>query len=172
MSRAISILSRRAFEAPQSEDAELFFVTVTHPEMTDIVRLVVDGVDYVIDGETFHKSAFDLDLLTDSDKPPSAQFRFPNVDRTAVAKLRRVNGPCRVRFDVYSSAYFDLSVEPRVVKAGLILQAIYSAKSLFWTEITAADVMVEGRLRSWDYRQESWPNMRATKALLPGVYAR
>ncbi len=170
--RSIPLIDRRAIEQSNSPDAELIFVTITHPEMAETVRLVVDGHDYLIDGKTWNKSAFELDLLTDGDRPPTAPFRFPNVDRTAIAKLRRVNGPCRVAFDVYSSAYFDLTADPRTVKVGLTLEPIYSAKALFLTEVTADDVMVEGTLRSWDYRQESWPDMRATKRLLPGAYAR
>ena len=119
MSRTIPILTRRDLEQPSSGVAEIFFVTVTHPETSDVIRLVVDGVDYVLNGDTFHRSAFELDLLQDSDRPPSAPFRFPNVDRTAIAKLRLVNSPCRVMFEVYSSDYWDLSQDPRTVKAGL-----------------------------------------------------
>lgn len=170
--RSIPIIDRRSMEQPSSGDAELVFVTITHSEMADVVRLVVDGYDYLIAGNIWHKSAFELDLLTDNDKPPSAQFRFPNVDRAAIAKLRSVTGPCRVAFEVYSSVYFDLSADPRTVKPGLTLEPIYSASALFLTEVTADDVAVEGTLRSWDYRQESWPDMRATKRLVPGAYAR
>lgn len=170
--RTIPILSRREAEKPSSGVAEVFFATVTHPETSDVIRLVVDGVDYVLNGDTFHKSAFELDLLMDSDRPPSAPFRFPNVDRTAIAKLRLVNGPCRVSFEVYSSAYWDLTQDPRTVKPGLTPAPIYTARSLFLTEVSADDVAVSGTLRSWDYTQESWPNKLATKALTPGVYAR
>jgi hypothetical protein len=177
--RVLPILSRRLLEQSSSGEPILVFVTVTHPDLDTPIRLVVDGADYVVNGDTWNQSFFELDLLTDTEQPPSARFRFPNVDREAISLLRRVSGPCRVEFALLPASYFDLTVEPRTVlplhtviwdraPAGSL---VYRASSLFLTEITADQVQVEGTLRSWDYRQESWPDKRATQALLPGVFA-
>ena len=178
--RAIPVISRRLLEQSSSGVPILVFVTVSHPTLETPIRLVVDGADYVVNGDTFHQSFFELDLLTDTEQPPQARFRFPNVDRTAITLLRRVSGPCRVEFALLPASWFDLTVEPRTVKTGLTVtwsrapagSLIYKAASLFLTEITADQSQVEGTLRSWDYRQESWPDKRTTQALTPGVFAR
>lgn len=172
MARVIPVIARQALEQSSSKDAVLVFVTITHPEMVDIIRLVIDGVDYLIDDVTWHRSFFELDLLTDEDTPPQARFRFPNVNRVAINMLSRVATPARVQFDLISSAYFDLTADPRTVLPGMTPELIYSAKALFLVDITADEVQVEGTLRSWDIRVESWPDKRATEALTPGAFMR
>lgn len=179
--RVIPIIAQRAAERSSSGNPVLIFVTVSHPTIETPIRLVVDGADYEVNGVTFHRSFFELDLLTDTESPPRARFRFPNVDREAITRLRMVSGPCRVEFALLPASYFDLTADPRVVKSGLTVtwarakdggSLIYKASALFLTEVTANQAQVEGTLRSWDYRQEQWPGKRSNQALLPGVYAR
>lgn len=162
---------RQGYEASASGDADLIFVTITHPNLDSTIRLVTDGEDYVIDGLTYYKGGFDLEILSDDDGPPVSKFGFPNVDRKATMMLHKVNGPATVSFEVYSSSWFDLTASPRTVKPGVTIAATYSASNLFLTDITITPSSVNGTLRSWDYRQESWPNMMATQTLLPGVWA-
>lgn len=152
------------------------FVSITHPEMTDEINLVVDAFDYSWNNKTWHKSYFELELLSDDENPPQANFSFPNVKRDAMAKLSTVVQPCRVAFYVVAASYFDLSSSDpddlRTVLPGVTVETAYAANQLFLAGIKADPIMVTGTLRSWDYRTEMWPNKRATKALLPGVYAR
>jgi hypothetical protein len=179
MARTIPVLSRRILEQSSASDPILVFVSVTHPTMPNAIQLVVDGVDYLINGSTWHQSFFELDLLTDTEKPPQANFRFPNVDRAAITMLQNVSGPCRVEFALLPASYFDLTADPRTVKPGLTViwdrapagSLIYRAQSLFLTTITADQIQVQGTLRSWDFTTESWPDKRATQVLLPGVFA-
>lgn len=171
MSRTIPIISRQAFEASSSDDAAICFVTITHPLAEAPILLVLDGADYLIDGVTWHRSEFELDLLTDDDRPPSAPFRFPNVDRRAINMLAGVTIAARVDIELVSSAYFDLTADPRVVKPGVTIEKIYRAPALRLTDITADEMMVEGTLLSWDYQQEEWPAAVVTEDLLPGVFA-
>lgn len=163
---------RQSLESSASGDADIMFVTITHPELDGSIRLARDGADYLVDGETFHQSWFEIDILSDTDGPPKSRFRFPNVDRTAITMLREVVGPAIVAFDLYSSAWFDLSANPRTVKPGETLVATYSASNLFLTDITITPAEVSGTLRSWDYRQESWPDMLVSQEVFPGVWVR
>lgn len=172
MARTVPVIAQRAHEKSSSPDADLVFVTITHPEMADTIRLVIDGADYVMDGATWSRSYFELDLVTDTEEPPRAQFSFPNVDRAAMNMLSRVNGPARVEFRIVSSAYFDLTVEPRTVKPGYTVENTYQAQCLDLRDVTADDATVSGTLASRDLRQEVYPNKRVTKALLPGAYMR
>jgi len=169
--RVVPIVTRESLERSSSGDAMLIFVAVTHPDLPDVIRLVTDGADYMR-AALWHKSWFELDLLADDERPPVARFRFPNVDRAAITMLARVSNPARVSFEVISSAWFDITAEPRTVKPGLTVEPAYEARHLYLTDISADQVQVEGTLRSWDYRQEAWPGLRATESLLPGVYVR
>lgn len=170
MARVVPVISRAETERSSSGAAHLIFVAVSHPRMTDAIRLVVDGADYMIEGKRWHKSAFELDLLTDDETPPRAKFRFPNVDRRAIHMLERVAEPAHVEFRVVTSSYFDLTANPRTVRPGMIVQPMYTASHLLLTDITADAVMVSGTLRSWDYRREMWPNRLAVRSLLPGAF--
>lgn len=172
MARAIPALTREGLEGSASDDPLIVFAVVDHPDLIQKIRLVTDGVDYVLDGETYHKSYFLLDILTDDETPPRGRFRFPNVDRAAITMMRHVNGPPRVSLYVYSGSYWDITADPRTVLSGLTPTPAYAAERLFLTDITATAEEVEGTLRSWDYRQEAWPDKRATEDLLPGVFMR
>lgn len=176
MSREVPIFSRRELEKSNTGEVFLVFVAITHPEITDEINLVIDGFDYSWNNKTWHKSYFELTLVSDDESPPQASFSFPNVKRDAMARLSTVVQPCRIAFYIVAASYFDLSIDdpdtPRPVLPGLTVQTSYKAEKLFLTSIKAGPVMVEGTLRSYDYTTEMWPNKRVTKALLPGVYQR
>lgn len=171
MARVVPVISRAEAERSSSGAAHLIFVEVSHPLMTEAVRLVVDGVDYLLNGGLWHRSSFELDLLTDEESPPRARFRFPNVDRRAIHMLEKVAEPAHVEFRVVTSSYFDLTADPRTVRPGMVAVPMYTARHLLLTDITADAVMVSGTLRSWDYRREMWPNRLAVRSLLPGAFA-
>jgi hypothetical protein len=170
--RTIPVLNRKVLEQSSAGEAFLAFVTVSHPQMIEAIRLVLDGADYVIGSDTFHKSFFEIDLVSDDESPPKATFRFSNVDRVAITMLRSVASPPRVALDLISTAYFDLTVDPRTVKPATTVEYLYRARGLFLTGITADSIAVEGTLRGWDFRQESWPDKRVTQTLLPGAFVR
>lgn len=159
-------------EASNAAGLLLIFVTITHPETPEVIRLVLDGEDFELDGELYHKSWFEMTLLPDTDQPPSASVKFPNVDRQKTNLIRNVVGAPRVAFDLYSSRFFDLTAKPRVVKPAAVPVAMYSAKSLYLTNVRVTMNDFSATLRSWDYRQEQWPEMRATHDRLPALYLR
>jgi hypothetical protein len=172
MTRTIPTVLQRSLEQSSSGDPILIFVEVTHPSLVQTIRLVRDGVDYVMDGETWARSWFEIDWLTDEESPPQAKFRFPNVDRAAITMLEKVDTPVRVALHVVSASYFDLGTDPRVARNGVTVEKAMTASGLFFTEVTADQVQVEGTLRSYDYRQEPWPVTRAIQSLTPALYMR
>jgi|GEM_PF-1663340 len=172
MSRIVPSIARRSHERSSSPDADLMFMEVTHRASADVIRLVIDGVDYKIGDDIWHKSFFEYELVTDTEDPPTTRVRFANVDRKSVGLLTRVVDPARVRLMVITSAYFDLSTDPRTVKAGYTIQPTYEARSLDLIDVTINDITVEGTLKSRDLRQEVYPNLRAIKSRLPGAHLR
>ena len=170
--RVVPVLSRKLLQASSSEGAVLVFVTITHPLTLDVIRLVMSPVDHVLDGITFNKSWFNLNMLTDSERPPQAQFSFPNVDRQAMNLMRTIVGPPRVAFELYTSNFWEKTGDPRDEIDPLETAPLYTARSLYLTAVKITPAQVTGTLRSWDYSQERWPNKAVTKSLLPGVYVR
>ncbi|PHP68177.1 hypothetical protein CSC94_05870 [Zhengella mangrovi] len=171
MTRSVPASTRLELEREASGEALLLFVDITHPELgNETIRLVSDGVDYELDGNLYTRGGFDLQLLTDSDQPPSAKFTFSNVDRSATNMLADVDGPAEVRMRAISTEYFNTREDPRVVLDGVTVVAAYDAQRLYLTDITMDDVACAGTLRGYDYRQESWPSKIATEALCPGLF--
>jgi hypothetical protein len=180
--RYTPLANRKILEASDG-DALLAFVTVTHPRTLDVIRLVLDGYKYTIpDVGVFEASWFEINLLDDTEKPPRLQFKFPNVNRQAISLLRDVYTPPRVELCLTTAEYFvqdPADPKGRVPVAGFVWSnqppdgsLMYRARSLFLTDTSASGQAVEGTCRSWDYRQEEWPSLRAKQSLLPGTYAR
>lgn len=170
MRREIPIITLRALQQEASDDATILFVSIRHPALDGVIRLVGDGEDFVLDGQTFHKGGFELSLLTDEESPPTASFSFPNVKRDLMARMETVTDPAGIQFEAYSSAYFDTNKVPRTAKAGMVPQPFYQARHLWLTDVEVNAERVSGTLRSRDYRQETWPGRRATPELTPGVW--
>jgi hypothetical protein len=172
MPRSVPVIVRGELEQPSSGDRLIWFATITHPHVNDPIRIVNDGADFVRDGVTWRKSGFQVNIVSDTDQPPRAEFAFPNVDREAVFKFRHVSGPPEVTLEWISSAYFDISVDPRVVKAGETVAAALTIAGVFLRGVTITAETCSGTLMRMDPSTEMWPNKIATEELLPGLYAR
>jgi len=170
MARSIPLITRQSLEDYCSAEALAFFVEIGHEDVDESVRLVTDAVDYVMDGETWHKSWFEITLLTDTDKPPETKFSFPNVDRSKTMQMEGLNGPVTVNFWVISTAYFDRTADPRTVLAGETVVAAYQALHINLVNVRVTGASVQGTLRGLDIRSEIWPGLWVTQALFPGVY--
>ncbi|MCI5075545.1 hypothetical protein [Oricola sp.] len=170
MARSIPLVTRQSLEDYCADNALAFFVELTHEDVAQAVRLVTDGVDYVWDGETWHKSWFEIALLTDSERPPETRFSFPNVDRSKTMQLEHLKGAVQVSFWVISSGYFDLTANPRTVLEGETVETAYQALYLDLIDVEVGPADVSGMLRGLDVRSEIWPALWVTEALFPGVY--
>jgi hypothetical protein len=181
MPRYTPILNRKMAQASSSGEVLLAFITITHPRSVEIIRLVLAGYDYLVEGNLFNKAWMEIGLLEDTYRPSTFQFQFPNVDRRQINLLRSVVSPPRLTLELTTTAYFDLSKKPREPRSDVTFVwsnqppdgvLSYRARGLFITDTSASSSTVQGTVRSWDYRQEEWPSLRAKESLLPGTYAR
>lgn len=167
--RSISASLRRELDSQESGEALLVFMTITNPDVNDIIRVVSDSVDYLWNGERYIGFWFDASLLSDDDAPPQAQIKVQNVDAKIGLALQAVTRPCRVQIDVVAASQFDQTVVPRVeIEAPAIVE--YSAKHLYLTNVDVNVMEVMGTLSSWNYSQRSWPGIRATKSRCPALF--
>ncbi len=172
MTRYVPVDLQRLLEMSSTGEAIITFVTITHPQLDDAVNLVIDDVDYLIGGETYHRAnGVKLKPVTDTDAAPRSTFAFPNVDYTSLIRLADIVDPARVSFFYAASTAFDRRKKPRELKPGKVLEPFWRHQSLYFTDVTVDEASVSGTLRGPDYSQEQWPTLIVTQELLPGVYA-
>ena len=150
-----------------SEGALLAFITITHSNLTDPIRVVSDVVDYVKDGHTFTGVILDFKVVSDTEQAPHAEIKVPNVDRRVSQALRSSRERAKVQFEVCNAADFDLTVFPRTQIDTVV--PIYEFAQFELSEVSADVTMLTGRVVLRDYAQEPWPRIRATSRRLPGM---
>jgi hypothetical protein len=169
-SRPIPPAIARELDQPETAEAVLVFLRISHPALPDDLRIVADPADYVLDGKTWTGFEFDIRLLSDTDAPPRTELTVQNVDRRIGEAILSLDGPARLDIDVIAASQFDLTVEPRVqAKAGTV-ERIYTARHLTLVDVRADALQLTGTIRSRDYTQEAWPSMRATQDTFPGLF--
>jgi hypothetical protein len=165
--RVIAANVRAGLEAPETPDALLAFLTITHPGLSVPIRVVSDVMDYSVGGETFIGMPFDYQLLTDSESAPTTQIRMQNVDRRIGQALRQIKDRAKLRLDIRSSADFDLSQDPRTETSS---STIYAFDQFELVDVSVDAAEITGRVMLRDYAQETWPGLRATQSRCPALF--
>lgn len=168
MSRVIDADAKAGLEAPESVDALLAFLTVTHPALPDPIRVVSDVMDYVVGGLTFLGLPFEFGVLTDTEGPPMTELRMQNVDARIGRALLGLNDRAKVTLEIRSSADFDLSQDPREELPGG--SVLYRFADFDLIDVTATAGDISGRVMLRDYSQEPWPGQRCTQSRMPGLF--
>lgn len=166
--RALSADVRRGLETADSPDALLAFLTITHDNLADPIRVVSDVLDYVVGGVTWVGMPFGYRLLTDGDGGARTQLVMQAVDRRITQALIASRERAKVKLELRSSADFDLSVIPRVE---LVSNApVYAFSGFELINVTGDALQIAGDVELADYSAEPWPRLRATQDLLPGLF--
>ncbi len=168
MSRTIPSAVEASLEAPESVDALLAFLTVTHPSLPDPIRVVSDVMDYIVAGQTYLGLPFEFGILTDVEGPPQTELRMQNVDQRIGLALLGLNDRAKVTLEIRTSADFNLSQDPRTEIGGGSALYRFADFDLIDVTVTAADV--SGRVMLRDYSQEPWPGQRCTQSRMPGLF--
>ena len=167
--RTIAAPTKAALQRASSPDALLAFLTVSHPNLPDPIRVVSDLFDYVIDGATFIGMPFDYAILSDDEAAPQTELRMQNVDRKIGNALLGLSGErASLRLVIRTSADFNLSVDPRVEIPGG--SAIYEFKQFELVDATVDAMEISARVILRDYSQEPYPGNRATQRNTPGLF--
>jgi hypothetical protein len=168
MSRSIDADVKAGLEAPESVDALLAFLVVTHPALPDPIRVVSDVMDYVVGPDRFLGLPFGFGILSDVEGPPQTELRMQNVDARIGRALLSLNDRAKVTLTLRSSSDFDMSQDPRVELGGG--SAVYEFADFDLIDVTATAVEISGRVMLRDYSQEPWPGQRCTQSRLPGLF--
>src|SRR4030095_6243050 len=98
----VSTSFRLHAEANFSEEVDLCFLTITHPDIT-AVRVVWDTKDFIYNGFTWIGFPFDITLRTDDEKPPKATLTIQNVDSQIGETIRTLVTPPRLKLELLLS---------------------------------------------------------------------
>ena len=167
--RSLSTAFRTSLESSANPDALLLFATITHGDLPDPIRVVNDIVDYQWQGELYTGIPFMIDLLSDTDAPPTAKIRMQNVNQVIGRVVLGLKSSPRIQLDVLASSDFYDAVDNLRLPIGSPT-AEYSAPRLRLRNVTGDAMMVEGELYSFDVTREPYPVIRTTKDRLPALY--
>ena len=175
MPRDIDADHRAALEASAGEDDPLCFLVLDHDDLAAPIRVVSDTgtedgepVEWTYGGNDYIAFPFVLEWVTDNDGPPTARIEIANVDRTIGEVLRGLTSPATVSLTVIPPSEFVTTTNPRTEIGTATV--IMSAANLSLRDVEVDAVSVRGTLASLDDTREPYPALRATQALLPGLY--
>jgi hypothetical protein len=167
--RVIQTRDQREINRQESGEIDLVFLTISHPELDEPIRVVCDPKNFIYGGVEYTGFMFEIELLSDSESVPRARLTVQNVDKTIGETIRTLTNPPRLRFEIVPASYFNLKVSPRVELEPPV--AIYVADELYLTNVDVDAMFVTGTIESWNYSQETWPGIRATQNRCPGLFA-
>lgn len=147
----------------------LVFVQIEHPRLSEPIRIVRDAPDlfYVWGGHTWVGMPFGMSIMSDGDGRPETVLRIPNVIGKYREALIALSEPPRVTAWLISSAYFDLTVNPRT-EIGTA-QIDWSHVPLDLVDVVISPSEISGRVTMPDLAQEPVPFMRVTADRFPGI---
>ena len=166
--RTISASFRQSVESRFQDDANLIFVTLSHPLLSDPVRVVSDTHSYVRSGFTWIGFPFDILLLSDDDNPPKATIEIQNVDRVIGNTIQPLTTPPRLMIELLHSDDFYLTADPRTEIGTAAVE--YAAPNLFLANVKIDAMTVAADIIGYDFTQRTWPGIRATQNRLPGLF--
>lgn len=79
--------------AVSASESPLYLIEITHPQLSEPVRIVNNTEDIVHLGNTFYACAFDLSLPSqDTQQAPSINMRIDNVGRILTDPIEQTKG--------------------------------------------------------------------------------
>lgn len=182
--RTLTTGFRNSLEKPYSDEIPLIFATITHPNLADVIRLANDVVDYLwtppspsVGQYTYVGFPFDITILSDSDRAPSATIRLQNVDgKIGTAALQLISSP-RLTLQILAAsdfgdvtAYVKADGSPGKKRTEIAPTVQYQAPHLRLRNVKGDVMAIEAELWSYDLSQEPYPAIRTTKDNVPGLW--
>lgn len=105
MSRTLTNDSFHAMFAAETDEVYLMLITISHPQLTDDIRVSSDIVNTTSQGKLFVGYPFEFVLPTDEEgAPPRSMVTIDNVDREICNSLRQINSPANFKIEIIRAA--------------------------------------------------------------------
>lgn len=171
MKRDIPAAVLRELNRQESGECYLVFLTIYQAQLASPIRVVSDPRNFLLDNKTYIGFMFDIQLLSDSEGESFAQLSIQNVDKRIGDGVLRARIPPRITIEVIAGSEFDLDSNPcQEIGGPGNATRIYKAPYLFLTEVECDALQLSARIVSFDYTQELWPGLIATRDRFPGLF--
>lgn len=108
MSRTLSTNNVVSLTAQESDVVFLILLTISHPDLSEDIRVVNNNENITSRGNEYIAFPFDIALPSDADTlSANVQLRIDNVDRQIVQAVRKISSPASVSIEVVSSDDWD-----------------------------------------------------------------
>lgn len=108
MPRSLSLAAVADMFSQEVGVAYLVLVTITHPDLTETLRVTSDNVDTISRGNTFVSYPFNLAMPTDTpDAPPRTVITIDNVSRKIADALRSIVDAAKLTIECVRSTALD-----------------------------------------------------------------
>lgn len=169
MQRNLTPATIKELYQESSVEGYVVFLDIHHPALSETIYICSDDMPFMLNGHRYEGAPFEISLLNDNDDMPTATMKVQNIDRRIGMALESINSPARIDIRVVAFSEFNLTVSPRTQNSDPATM-IYEALFLFLTDVTCTVFDVTGKIVSWNYLQEPYPGMRATKDRCPGLH--
>lgn len=164
---------RREIDRQESPEFYLTFLTITHRVLIEPIRVVSDPKSFVLKdaggtARTYNPWSFAIQILSDNEGMPTASLTIQNINRRIGQAIQAADEPARMSIEVIAGSEFDITTDPRVELS--TAERFYTADHLVLYGVEANAMQLKGSIRTWDYTQEIWPGMYATKDRFPGLF--
>lgn len=157
MSRSLTAAFKAAAFAPETSEAFLMLVTISHDDLASDICLSSDAVDTTSNGVTYSGGfPFSVTIPDDRDDgPPQAQLSIDNIDRAITEAIRSVATRVSVTLAVV------LASDPDTVEAEF--------DGFELTNITYDKLKVTGTLALAEFDEDAWPAKIYNPQEFPGM---
>lgn len=179
MPRLISAALLAALDGPRSAAALLYFVTLTHANLDQPIRVVAnefgDNVGpHILAGTRYENVPFQLKIMQDDGTPPRGQLSILNVDPAIGRAVRAMGSRPSLAIAQYAAADFSADLDPTtgchipIGTPSLEFEAPY----LTLVNIKVDALWVSGDIASYlaDISQEPASPLRLTQDIFPGPF--
>ena len=127
--------------AQETEEVWLLLLTITHPDLTDDIRVVQDKQLVTSRGNDYQAFGFDVSLPLDApDRPPEARIIIDNVSQELIESIRKITDAPAVTIE------FIRAADPDTVE---LSWTNFTLRNIGWNEqritgvLTHADIITE-----------------------------
>lgn len=157
MARNLTESLKTAIHARETGVVLVHLLKLTHPSLSDPIRVCDDAVDIVSGGYTYTAFPFELTMAADDeDAPPTAKLRICGVDGTITRAARGLSGPA-----MGVTLSLVMLASPDIVEIGPIEFSL--------RDVSYEAGIVEGTLRYDDWLNEPYPADSVTPSNFPAL---
>ena len=169
MPRVISTDLRRALEEPRSNEYIVILLEITHPQISQPIRVANDVVDYRYDSNLYIGFPFIIEVVTDNERVPRGQLSIQNVDQRISDAIIDLTTPPKLRIICFANSDFTDEIVDGARNAVGVITPEYEANHLVFNSISIDAMKISGDITSFDMASEPWPAIRSTADRLPGL---